>query len=176
MGSKAFFTPLLQYPLTQSLASIQIVLVMVVGALIVLCGQTTLGAVIVFAGYAALLSRPVSEIANLTSTTLNAVAGGRRVFSIIDEEPKIKDATEFEFKGGQIQCEDVDFSYVPGRKNLRHNTFVAESGQANGICGPTGAGKSTLINILTRYYNIDRGTFLIDGQDLSKLTQESLRQ
>jgi ABC-type multidrug transport system fused ATPase/permease subunit len=128
VGSKAFFTSLLQYPLTQSLASIQIVLVMVVGALIVLCGQTTLGTVIVFAGYASLLSRPVSEIANLTSTSLNAVAGGRRVFSIIDEEPKIKDATEFEFKGGQIQCEDVDFSYVPGRKNLRHNTFVAESG------------------------------------------------
>jgi ATP-binding cassette subfamily B protein len=179
VGSKAFFTSLLQYPLTQSLASIQIVLVMVVGSLMVLGGQTTLGTVIAFAGYAALLSRPLSEIANLTSTTLNAVAGGRRVFRIIEEEPTVKDAPdakEFEFKGGQIECIDVDFSYVPGRKILRHNTFKVQPGEAIGICGPTGAGKSTLINILTRYYDIDSGTILIDGQDLSNLTQDSLRK
>jgi ATP-binding cassette subfamily B protein len=179
VGSKAFFTSLLQYPLTQSLASIQVVLVMVVGSLMVLGGQTTLGTVIAFAGYAALLSRPLSEIANLTSTTLNAVAGGRRVFHIIEEEPTVKDApdaTEFEFKGGHIECIDVDFSYVPGRKILRHNTFDVQPGEAIGICGPTGAGKSTLINILTRYYDIDSGTILIDGQDLSNLSQESLRK
>jgi ATP-binding cassette subfamily B protein len=178
VGSKAFFTSLLQYPLTQSLASIQVVLVMVVGSLMVLGGQTTLGTVIAFAGYAALLSRPLSEIANLTSTTLNAAAGGRRVFSIIDEEPTVEDApdaSEYEFKGGHIECIDVDFSYVPGRKILRQNTFNVQPGEAIGICGPTGAGKSTLINILTRYYDIDSGTILIDGQDLSKLTQDSLR-
>lgn len=179
VGSKAFFTSLLQYPLTQSLASIQIIMVMVVGSLMVVGGEALLGTVIAFAGYAALLTRPLSEIANLTSTTLNAVAGGRRVFSIIEEKPTVKDAPdaqEFEFKGGHIQCKDVDFSYVPGRKILRHNTFEVQPGEAIGICGPTGAGKSTLINILTRYYDIDRGTILIDGQDLSKLSQESLRK
>ncbi len=179
VGSKAFFTSLLQYPLTQSLSLIQIVLVMVVGALMVVGGELTLGTMFAFAGYAALLTKPLSELANLTSTTLNAVAGGRRVFSIIDETPTVKDApdaSEFEFKGGRIQCEDVDFSYVPGRKILRHNTFDVAAGESIGICGPTGAGKSTLINLLTRYYDIDSGTILIDGQDLSKLTQESLRK
>ncbi len=179
VGSKAFFTSLLQYPLTQSLSLIQIVLVMVVGSLMVVGGELTLGTVIAFAGYAALLTKPLSEIANLTSTTLNAAAGGRRVFSIIDEIPTVKDApdaSEFEFKGGRIQCEDVDFSYVPGRKILRHNTFDVAAGESIGICGPTGAGKSTLINLLTRYYDIDSGAILIDGQDLSKLTQESLRK
>jgi ATP-binding cassette subfamily B protein len=179
VGSKAFFTSLLQYPLTQSLSSIQIVLVMVVGALMVVGGLISLGTVIAFSGYAALLSRPLSEIANLTSTTLNAAAGGRRVFCIIDEEPTVEDAPdaiEYEFKGGQIECIDVDFSYVPGRKILRQNTFNVLPGEAIGICGPTGAGKSTLINILTRYYDIDSGTILIDGQDLSKLTQDSLRK
>jgi ABC-type multidrug transport system fused ATPase/permease subunit len=178
VGSKAFFTSLLQYPLTQSLASIQIVLVMVVGALLVVGGEILLGTVIAFAGYAALLTRPLSEIANLTSTTLNAVAGGRRVFSIIAEEPTVKDApdaTDYEFKGGHVECIDVDFSYVPGRKILRKNTFIVQPGEPIGICGPTGAGKSTLINILTRYYDIDSGQILIDGQDLAKLTQESLR-
>jgi ATP-binding cassette subfamily B protein len=179
VGSKAFFTSLLQYPLTQSLSSIQIVLVMVVGALMVVSGEISLGEVIAFSGYAALLSRPLSEIANLTSTTLNAAAGGRRVFTILDEEPTVEDApdaAEYEFKGGHIECIDVDFSYVPGRKILRGNTFKVQPGEAIGICGPTGAGKSTLINIMTRYYDIDSGTILIDGQDLSKLTQESLRK
>ena len=179
VGSKAFFTSLLQYPLTQSLSRIQIVLVMVVGSLMVVGGETDLGTVIAFAGYAALLTKPLSEIANLTSTTLNAAAGGRRVFTIIDEQPTVKDtpdASEFEFKGGHIQYEDVNFSYVPGRKILRDNTFIAEPGQAIGICGPTGAGKSTLINIMTRYYDIDSGTILIDGQDLKNLTQDSLRK
>jgi ATP-binding cassette subfamily B protein len=179
VGSKAFFTSLLQYPLTQALSLIQIVLVMVVGALMVVGGETDLGTVIAFAGYAALLTKPLSEIANLTSTTLNAAAGGRRVFTIIDEQPTVKDApdaSEYEFKGGHIECIDVDFSYVPGRKILRQNTFNVRPGEAIGICGPTGAGKSTLINILTRYYDIDSGTVLIDGQDLSKLTQDSLRQ
>ena len=178
-GSKAFFTSLLQYPLTQALTYLQIVVVLVVGGIMVINGRIDLGTVIAFAGYVGLLTKPVSSISNLISTALNGVAGGRRVFSIIDEEPTVKDApdaTDYEFKGGRIQCTDVDFSYVPGRKILRHNTFDVQPGEAIGICGPTGAGKSTLINILTRYYDIDSGTILIDGQDLSKLTQESLRK
>jgi ATP-binding cassette subfamily B protein len=72
--------------------------------------------------------------------------------------------------------EDVDFSYVPGRKILRHNTFEARPGQKIGICGPTGAGKSTIINILTRYYDVDSGRIIIDDQPLEKLTQRSLRE
>ncbi len=178
-GSKAFFNSLLQYPLTQTLIYVQIVLVLVAGSVLVIEGDTELGTVIAFSGYAALLSKPLSNIANLISTALNGLAGGRRVFSIIDEEPTVKDvpgAVDYEFKGGHIQCTDVDFSYIPGRKILRHNTFEVQPGESIGICGPTGAGKSTLINILTRYYDIDRGTILIDGQDLSKLTQESLRK
>jgi ATP-binding cassette subfamily B protein len=168
-----------QYPLTQTLIYVQIVLVLVAGSVLVIEGDTELGTVIAFAGYASLLTKPLSNISNLISTALNGLSGGRRVFKIIDEEPTVKDApdaVDYEFKGGHIQCTDVDFSYVPGRKILRHNTFEVQPGESIGICGPTGAGKSTLINILTRYYDIDSGTILIDGQDLSKLTQESLRR
>jgi ABC-type multidrug transport system fused ATPase/permease subunit len=178
-GSKAFFNSLVQYPLTQTLIYVQIVLVMVAGSVLVIEGDTELGTVIAFAGYAALLSKPLSNISNLISTALNGLSGGRRVFLIIDEIPIVKDApdaVDYEFKGGHIQCTDVDFSYIPGRKILRHNTFDVRPGESIGICGPTGAGKSTLINILTRYYDIDSGVILIDGQDLSKLTQESLRK
>jgi ATP-binding cassette subfamily B protein len=165
-------------PLTSALVVLQIVIVLIAGAFLVIDGETTLGVVIAFTGYAALLSGPLSEIANLTGTTLTAVAGGRRVFTIMDEQPVIQDAPDakdYEYKGGHVEFKDVDFSYVPGRKILKHNTFEAKPGQKIGICGPTGAGKSTIMNILTRYYDIDSGTILIDGQDLKTLTQVSLR-
>ncbi|HEY54424.1 MAG TPA: ABC transporter ATP-binding protein [Caldilineae bacterium] len=178
VGSKAFFTSLLQYPLTQSFTYMGIVTVLVVGGLMVMSDNIALGTVIAFSGYVGLLAKPVSTISNLMGTAFNGIAGGRRVFSIIDAEPEIvddPDATDYEFKGGHIVLKDVDFSYIPGRKILRHNTFEVQPGESVGICGPTGAGKSTLINILTRYYDIDSGTILIDGQDLKKLTRDSLR-
>jgi len=179
VANHAFFTSLLQFPITQSLTLLMMVIVLVVGGFLVLSGDMTIGIVIAFTGYAGLLASPLSDIANLTATSLNAVAGGRRVFSIIDEKPTVKDAPDakdFEFKGGRVEFEDVDFSYVPGRKILRHNTFEAKPGQKIGICGPTGAGKSTIINILTRYYDVDSGQITIDGQPLEKLTQHSLRE
>lgn len=178
-ASHAFFTSVLQFPLTQTLTILQVTVVLMVGSLMTFEGAVQLGTVITFMGFVYLLASPLSDIANLMATTLNAIAGGRRVFAIMDEEPTVvdaPDATDYEFKGGEIEFRDVDFSYVPGRKILRHNTFTAAPGEKIGICGPTGAGKSTIINILTRYYDIDSGTILIDGQDISKLTQKSLRQ
>jgi ABC-type multidrug transport system fused ATPase/permease subunit len=178
-SSQAFFTSLLQFPITQTLTVFMSVLVLVIGSLMVLSGSVEFGVVIAFTGYVALLASPLSDIANLTATALNAVGGGRRVFAIMDEQPSVIDApeaTEFEYKGGAVTFDDVDFSYVPGRQILNDNTFDAQPGQKIGICGPTGAGKSTIINILTRYYDIDAGSIEIDGQDISLLTQSSLRQ
>ena len=179
IGSRAFFTSLMQYPLTLSLSYIQVVLVMAAGGLMVIAGVTTLGVVMAFSGYVALLSSPLSQIANLVSNALNAAAGGERIFEVIDQVPDIEDApdaVDFEFRGGHIQFIDVDFGYVPGQKILRNNNFDVQPGESIGICGPTGAGKSTIINILTRYYDLDRGQILIDGQDISTLTRSSLRE
>jgi len=179
VGSRAFFAALMQFPLTQTLNIFQNVFILVFGTFMVIGGQTTLGVVMSFSGYSALLASPLAQIATLITNALNASAGGERVFKIIDEKPVVKDApdaVDYEFKGGHIQVMDVDFSYVPGRKVLRNNTFDVKPGESIGICGPTGAGKSTLINILTRYYDIDSGTILIDGQNLAQLTQESLRK
>ena len=179
IGSRAFFTSLMQYPLTLSLSYIQVVLVMAAGGLMVIAGVSTLGVVMAFSGYVALLTSPLSQIANLVSNALNAAAGGERIFEVIDQVPDIEDApdaVEYEFKGGHIQFIDVDFGYVPGQKILRNNNFDVQPGESIGICGPTGAGKSTIINILTRYYDVDSGTILIDGQNLRQLTRESLRK
>ena len=179
VGTRAFFAALMQFPMTQTLSLFQNVLVMLVGTFMVIGGKTDLGTVMAFSGYSALLASPLAQIANLITNALNASAGGERVFKIIDEVPVVEDApdaVDYEFKGGRIEFKDVDFSYVPGRKILRNNTFDVQPGESIGICGPTGAGKSTLINILTRYYDIDSGTILVDGQDLSKMTQESLRK
>jgi len=179
VGRRAFFAGLMQFPLTQTLTIFQNVFILVAGTFMVIEGQTTLGVVMAFSSYAAILASPLAQIANLMTNALNAAAGGERVFKIIDEEPTVKDApdaVEYEFKGGHLQCIDVDFSYVPGIKILRHNSFDVQPGESIGICGPTGAGKSTLINLLTRYYDIDSGTILIDGQNLQQLTQESLRK
>ena len=178
-ASHAFFTSVVQFPLTQALTILQVTAVLMVGALMTFDGLVQLGTVVMFMSFVYLLASPLSDIANLMATSLNAVAGGRRVFAIMDEEPTVTDApdaTDYEFKGGRVEFRDVDFSYVPGRKILRHNTFEAAPGESIGICGPTGAGKSTIINILTRYYDIDSGQILIDGQDLAKLTQRSLRE
>ncbi|UCG26028.1 MAG: ABC transporter ATP-binding protein, partial [Chloroflexota bacterium] len=179
VGSKAFFTSLMQFPLTQTLTYVQVVLVYVVGSLMVIGGESTLGEVTAFAGYVALMASPLSQISNLVSNALNAAAGGERVYHIVDEKPTVfdaPDAVDYEFKGGRIEFKDVDFGYVPGRLILRDNNFDIAPGESIGICGPTGAGKSTIINILTRYYDINRGQILIDGQDLAKLTRTSLRK
>jgi len=179
VGGKAFFTSLMQYPLTLSLSYVQVVLIMAAGGLMVIGGVTTLGVVMAFSGYAALLTSPLSQIANLVSNALNAAAGGERIFEVIDQVPEVvdaPDAVDFEFKGGHIQFIDVDFGYVPGQKILRDNNFEVQPGESIGICGPTGAGKSTIINILTRYYDVDSGTILIDGQNLRQLTRDSLRK
>ena len=179
VGKRAFMASLLQFPATQSLSLIQNLLVMLAGTFLVASGEATVGVVLAFAGYSALLASPLAEMSNLITTTLNASAGGDRVFRIIDEEPDVvdsPDAVDYEFKGGRVEFEHVDFGYVPNSLVLRDNTFDVAPGETIGICGPTGAGKSTLINIMTRYYDISAGRILIDGQDLSTLTQHSLRK
>ena len=177
-ATRAWFTSVVQIPLSYVFTVIQVVVVAFVGGLLVVAGELELGVVVAFMSYVALLASPITELAQQTAQALSAAASGRRVFQIIDSEPTVRDApdaAQFEFGGGHVQFDDVDFSYIPGRKILRGNTFEALPGEKIGLVGPTGAGKSTIINILTRYYDIDSGTILIDGQKLTSVTQESLR-
>ena len=177
-GSRAFFAALLQIPITTFVVQLQFVVVVIVGALLVVSGMIEPGVVVAFIGFVGLLAAPLSEVANMTGTIFAAAAGARHVFEIIDERPTVhdaRDAREYEFKGGHVVFDHVDFSYVPGREILHDNTFEVEPGQMIGIVGPTGAGKSTIINIITRYYDVASGEVRIDGQRIADLTQRSLR-
>ena len=177
-ASHATFTGLLQFPATMAMTTVQMVVVLVTGGLLAADGQADVGEVIAFVGLAGLLAQPLSDLSNLATTTLAAVAAGRRVFEIVDDVPTVVDppqAQPLRYEGGKVEFRDVDFSYVPGRQILRHNTFSALPGQKIGICGPTGAGKSTIINILTRYYDVDAGEVLVDDQPLTEVTIASLR-
>ena len=179
VGREAYFHSLLNMPVLMASVIIQIAIVLFVGGILVQRGEIELGVIVSFIGYAAILSQPLGDIANRIGQISQAVAGGKRIFEILDEQPTVLDAPDakpYVFKGGHVEFKDVTFSYVKGRRILKHNTFEALPGQKIGLCGPTGAGKSTIINILTRYYDIDSGQILIDGQDLTSLEQASLRE
>lgn len=178
MGTRAQFVSLNVGPILNILQSTQSALIALVGAVMAINGKIEYGLVVTFTTYSAQLQSPIQQLGQIYNIMLQAVAGGARVFAIMDEVPTVLDkqgAQELELKGGHVVFNNVDFSYVPGRKILKHNSFEALPGQKIGLCGPTGAGKSTIINILTRYYDIDSGTITIDGQNIADLTQKSLR-
>lgn len=179
ISTKAWFGSVLQIPLSYVFTVIMVVVTAFVGGLLVVAGDIELGVVVAFMSYVALLATPITDIAQQTAMALSAAASGGRVFEIIDSRPTVQDAPDAEdlqITDGHVVFDDVDFSYIPGRKILRNNTFEALPGQKIGLVGPTGAGKSTIINMLTRYYDIDSGSITIDGQDLRSVSQESLRR
>jgi ATP-binding cassette subfamily B protein len=178
-GAKAQFASLVVSPVVSIVQNSQSALVALVGSVMAINGSIEFGLVVAFMTYSAQLQSPIMQLGQIYNALLQAAAGASRVFAILDEEPTVQDkpnAKAVDIKGGHVVFEHVDFSYVKGRKILRDNTFEALPGQKIGLCGPTGAGKSTIINILTRYYDIDSGTITIDGQNIADVTQESLRQ
>jgi ATP-binding cassette subfamily B protein len=146
--------------------------------MIVVSGRIDLGLLVSFLGLSRGITAPLGHVFTAYSMLLNAVAGAERVFKILDESPAVADlrgAPEMPAIRGDVTFDHVNFSYVPGRTILKDNTFHAEQGQVFGLCGPTGAGKSTIINILTRYYDIQQGAITVDGVRIDEVRQDSLR-
>lgn len=178
-GAKAQIMSLVISPLTVMCTYLDVAVVGLVGSVFVLRGITTIGTLSSFLSLTLLFIFPLISIFANFNYIISAATGAKRVFSIMDEKPQIvdrPDASPMSPLEGKVVFENVDFSYIPGRKVLKCNSFVAEPGQVIGLCGPTGAGKSTIINILTRYYDIDSGSITIDGQSVYQVTQESLRR
>jgi ATP-binding cassette subfamily B protein len=178
-GSRAQVLALMMNPLTVLVTNINIALVALVGSVMIINGTLSVGVLTTFLSLTLMFVLPLITIFANYNFILSAAVSAGRIFSIMDEQPDVVDqpgAVELKPVQGHVVFKDVNFSYVQGRQVLKHNSFEAMSGQMIGLCGPTGAGKSTIINILTRYYDIDSGVIEIDGQDIYGVTQSSLRK
>ncbi|MCL2441034.1 MAG: ABC transporter ATP-binding protein/permease [Treponema sp.] len=140
--------------------------------------MASFGMLLVMGNYAWRFWQPIINLANIYNTFITAMAYLDRIFDTIAEPVTIKDipnATEFPFVRGHVNFENVSFSYDGVRKVLNNVSFDAHPGQSIAIVGPTGAGKTTIVNLLSRFYNIEEGQVLVDGQDIMKVTLRSLR-
>ncbi|HDR8072423.1 TPA: ABC transporter ATP-binding protein [Bacillus cereus] len=166
------------YPSMNFINNLGIGLVIGAGAIMVLNGMTTVGVVAAFINYSRQLSRPLSQFATLMNMIQAAVAGGERVFEIMDEVPEIqnkKDAVVVQKLQGNVSLENVSFGYEKGKEILKDVSLHANSGETIALVGPTGSGKTTIINLLTRFYDIQKGQIKIDGKDIKDYDINSLR-
>jgi ATP-binding cassette subfamily B multidrug efflux pump len=137
------------------------------------------GVIAAFISYAQKFINPLRQIANMYNSIQAALAGAERVFEIIDNPTEIHDAVEansLKTVRGDVDFEHVSFGYLPGKPVIKDMTLHAQAGQTVALVGPTGAGKTTLINLLNRFYDVDRGDIKIDGQDIRQLKKDDLRR
>ena len=150
-----------------------------VGGVLCALGLFDIGGLAVFVNYSRQFSRPVSEISQQMSTILSALAGAERVFRIMDLDPETPDAPDAvapEKLEGHVILDDVTFGYNPGKTILKHISLYAKPGQKIAFVGSTGAGKTTITNLLNRFYDIDSGSITIDGIDIHHFKRDYLRQ
>ena len=172
-------------PTLEAFSYIGLAIVTGVGGWYLLKGQTlfgttvTLGLVVTFLAYVQRFNQPIQQIAVLWTNIQNAIAGGERIFNIIDEKPAVVDkpaAKEMPEIRGKVEFNEVSHEYEDGVPVLNKVSFSAEPGQTIAIVGPTGAGKTTIINLLPRFYDVTHGSVKIDGIDVRDVTAESLRR
>jgi ATP-binding cassette subfamily B protein len=165
-------------PLMNVVNNLGLAIVAGVGGWMAVGGLATVGTIASFINYTRQFGQPLNNIANLYNTIQAAVAGAERVFEIVDEEPEIDapNAHPLDTIAGDVVFEDVSFSYEPDIPVLKHVSLHARPGQIVALVGPTGAGKTTIVNLLTRFYEIDAGSIRIDGVDLREFKKEDLRR
>jgi len=181
----ASFTSALN-PVLEALGYVSIAIVVVVGGIEVLRNQPlfgtsviTLGLVFAFLQYVQRFNMPIQQIAVMWTNIQSAIAGGERIFGLLDVVPDVTDkpgAVEMPPIRGKVEFVDVKAEYQKGVPVLRGISFTAEPGQMIAIVGPTGAGKTTIINLLPRFYDVSEGAVAIDGMDVRDVTRESLRR
>lgn len=166
-------------PSVTCINNVSLALLCVFGSLLFLRGQIGLGDLSSFVQYSRKFSGPINEVANIISELQSAIAAAERVFGLIDAEPEAADAADaavLREVRGDVELRDVDFSYVPDRPIIQGLELHAEPGSLTAIVGPTGAGKTTIINLLMRFYDVDGGAVCVDGRDVRTVTRASLRR
>jgi len=166
-------------PLMNFINNLGLAIVAGVGGWMTLGGLATVGTIASFINYTRQFGRPLNEIASLYNTIQSAIAGAERVFETIDEQPDLADAADAQpltAIRGKVTFEDVSFEYEPGIPVLKHINLHAAPGQVVALVGPTGAGKTTIVNLLTRFYDIQSGRICVDGQDIRQVKMADLRR
>jgi ATP-binding cassette subfamily B protein len=167
-------------PATTFIGNLSYVAVAVVGGVQVATGQITLGSIQAFIQYVRQFNQPLTQVAGMYNTLQSGVASAERVFDLLDAEEESPDPAVAlpSLDGGprgRVEFRHVDFSYRPGTPVIEDLSLVAEPGSTVAIVGPTGAGKTTLVNLLMRFYDVDSGRILVDGVDISSVSRQSLR-
>ena len=175
---KAIFFSSLTNPCTRFVNSLVYAGVGIFGALLAIRGGISVGRLSCFLSYANQYTKPFNEISGVITELQNALACAARIFELIDEEPQVPevpDAYVLENVRGNVKLENVSFSYVPEKKLIENFNLEVKPGQRVAIVGPTGCGKTTLINLLMRFYDVNNGRILVEGKDIREMTRGSLR-
>ncbi|MBR6193696.1 MAG: ABC transporter ATP-binding protein [Treponema sp.] len=163
-------------PVMNMLNNCSFVIVAAFGAWFALRGMISVGVISAFIIYSKQFSRPINELAQLYGELETAVAGAERIFELLDCESEDKSGEKtLELTDGVIEFKDVNFSYVPGKPVIRNFSLKIGAGKKIALVGTTGSGKTTVVNLLMRFYPLDSGTITVDGTDIRNLTTDSLR-
>lgn len=165
-------------PLMNMVNNLGLAVVAASGGWLAVHALATVGTVAAFVNYSGRFSRPLNQIAMLFNSIQSALAGAERVFETMDEPPEVDapDARPLEHVFGDVVFDDVGFGYEPGVPVLKHVSLRAEPGQMIALVGPTGAGKTTIANLLTRFYDVDEGAIRVDGHDVRQVKRDDLRR
>ena len=175
---KAIFFSSITNPATRFVNSLVYAGVGVFGALVAIKGGISVGRLSCFLSYANQYTKPFNEISGVVTELQNAFVCAGRIFELIDEEPQVPDATDasvLEEAQGNVDLENVYFQYVPEKKLIQNFNLQVKPGQRVAIVGPTGCGKTTVINLLMRFYDVNSGSIKVDGTDIRDITRGSLR-
>jgi len=170
---------LLLMPLTNQLGNLFVIAIAGLGGWLALEGLVSVGMIVTFISYGRNFINPLRQLSNVYNAIQAALAGAERVFEIIDTPPEVQDvpdALPLKKLKGAVRFENVSFGYVPGTPVIKNMTLKAKAGETVALVGPTGAGKTTIVNLLTRFYEIDAGEISIDGVDIRQIKKDDLRQ
>ncbi|MEI8201240.1 MAG: ABC transporter ATP-binding protein [Eubacteriales bacterium] len=166
-------------PLMNVISNLGFAVIACIGGIMAVQGSVTVGVIASFLSYSKQFSRPLNDIANIFNSLQTAIAGAERIFEILDENEELPDApaaSEMKAPRGEVEFRNVTFGYDKKTVVLNNISFTVKAGSTVALVGPTGAGKTTLVNLINRFYDVDEGEILIDGKDINDYTRSSLRK